>query len=276
MSGGAGEVARRSARRLNPYVTLQRQVCGCGTLESRLLMAAAVAGPVLFLGIGVLAGLHGALIGLLVLLPTPALGVALGLRGRHRWPAQDIGWWMGRQSAADWRQAVGGSVPRNAAGARAWLETHPEGSTPAWARATVLLQAGRIPSARQTIAAMPMDTLTDQRRRLDLELAADANEGRPIDTTAVDASIREDPDQPPEEMAVHLAYHEALAEVDGGRDGLPPLLAARASLGRLPPDLARRLWVARFRYAAASFLVGAWLLVAVLVALATSGGVVWF
>ena len=90
-------------------------------------MAAAVAGPVLFLGIGLLAGLHGALIGLLVLLPTPALEVALGLRGRHRWPALDIVWWLNRQGAADWRQAVGGSVPRNAAGARAWLGDSPGG-----------------------------------------------------------------------------------------------------------------------------------------------------
>jgi hypothetical protein len=273
---GVGEITPRSARRPNPSGTLQRQVSGLGRLESRLLMAAAVAGPVICLGIGLMAGLHGALIALLVLLPTPALGVALGLRGRRRWPALDILWWMGRQDAADWHRAAGGSVPRNAAGARAWLETHPEGSTPAWARAAVQLLAGRITSARQTIAALPADTPADRRRRLELELAADAHEGRPIDTTAVDASIREDSDQPPEEAAVRLAYHEALVEVDGGRDGLPPLLAARASLGRLPPDLARRLWVARFRYAAVSLFVGAWLLVAILVALATSGGVVWF
>jgi hypothetical protein len=276
MNGGVGEVTRRSARRPNPYVMLQRQVSGFGALENRLLIAAAVAGPLLFLGIGLLAGLHGALIGLLVLLPAPALGVALGLRGRRRWPAQDIVWWMSRRDATDWRRAVGGSAPRNAPGARAWLEADPEGSTPAWARAKVMLLAGRIPSARQTIAAMAVDTPTDRWRRLELELTADAYEGRPIDTTAVDASIREDPDRSPQEAALHLAYHEALVEVDGGRDGLPPLLAARASLGRLPPDLARRLWVARFRYAAISLFVGAWLLVAILVALATSGGVVWF
>ena len=112
---------------------------------------------------------------------------------------------------------------------------------------------------------MPVETPTDRWRRLDLKLAADAYEGRPIDTTTVDASIREDPDQPPQEVAVHLAYHKALVEVDGGRDGLPPLLAARASMGHLTPDLARRLWVARFRYAVVSFLAGAWLLVAILV-----------
>ncbi len=276
MSADVGEVTSRSARRPSPTVTLQREVCGCGTLESKLLFAVAFTGPLLFLTIGFVAGMHGTLTTLLVLLPTPALGMALGLRGRDRWPALDVLWWMNRHDAADWRRQVGGSVPRNAAGARAWLEMHPEGSTPAWARATVLLAAGRIPSARQAIAAMPVKTPDDRRRRLELELAVDAHEGLAIDTTAVDASIREDPDQPPEEAAVHLAYHRALAEVDAGRDGLPALLAARSSLGRLPSDLAMRLWVARFRYAAASLLVGAWLLVMVLVGLATSGGVVWF
>ncbi|MGZ6267703.1 MAG: hypothetical protein ACXWNR_03970, partial [Candidatus Limnocylindrales bacterium] len=263
-------------RRPNPYLTLQRQICDCGTPQARLLIGVAVVLPALFLGAGLLAGLHGAVIALLVLIPTPLLGVALGLRGRRRWPALDVMWWQNRQDAATWQLEVGGSPPRNAAGARSWLESHPEGSTPAWARGAVLLLAGRLYSARQTIAAMPVETPADRRRRLDLELVADAQEGLPIDTTAVDAAIREDPDQPPEEVAVHLAYHEALVEVDRGGDGLPPLLAARAGLGSMPSDLSRRLWLHRFRYAAGSFAVGAWLLAMVLVGLATSGGVVWF
>jgi hypothetical protein len=123
---------------------------------------------------------------------------------------------------------------------------------------------------------MPLDPLGARRRRLELELVADAGEGLPIDTTAVEASIREDPGMAPEEVAVRLAYYLALAEIDRGGDGLPPLLAARASLGRLPSDLAWRLWLVRFQYATASFVIGAWLLVTVLVGLATSGGVVWF
>jgi hypothetical protein len=123
---------------------------------------------------------------------------------------------------------------------------------------------------------MPLDTPGARRRRLELELVADAGEGLPLDTTAVEASIREDPDLAPEEVAVHLAYHRALAAVDGGGAGLNQLLAARASLGRLPSDLAWRLWLVRFQYAAASFVIGAWLLVTVLVGLATAGGVVWF
>jgi hypothetical protein len=123
---------------------------------------------------------------------------------------------------------------------------------------------------------MPVETPEARRRRLELALVADANEGLPIDTTAVEASIREDPDLAPDDVVVRLAYYRALAEVDGGRDGLPPLLAARASLGRLPTDLAWRLWLVRFQYAAASLLTGAWLLVTVLVGLATSGGAVWF
>jgi hypothetical protein len=276
MSAGVGEAHGSSARRRNPYLTLQQEIRGRGTLENRLLFVVALAGPLLFLAIGLLAGTHGAAVALLVLLPTPALGVALGLGRRAVWPALDVISWLDRQAAADWRREVGGSAPRNASGARAWLEIYPAGSAPEWARATALVLAGRIPGARQAISAMALDTVEARRRRLELELVADAVEGLPIDTTAVEASIREDPDLAPEDAAVRLAYYRALAEVDGGRDGLPPLLAVRASLGRLPTDLAWRLWLVRFQYAAASLLIGAWLLVTVLVGLATSGGAVWF
>jgi hypothetical protein len=123
---------------------------------------------------------------------------------------------------------------------------------------------------------MTVDTPGARRRRLEVELVADAGEGLPIDTTAAEISIREDPELAPVEVAMLVAYYRALAEVDGGGDGLPPLLAARASLGRLPSDIAWRLWLGRFQYAAVSLIVGAWLLVTVLVGLATSGGVVWF
>jgi hypothetical protein len=265
-----------TARRPNPYTELQQQVCGCGTVENRLIFAVAIVGPCIFLGIGLLTGLHGAVVALLVLLPTAALGAALGLRGRSSWPALDVVWWLNRQAAGNWRRQVGGSVPRNEAGARAWLESHPEGSVPDWARATVMVLAGRLASAHQAIAAMPIDTPTDRRRRLELELVLSAREGLQFDSTAVDAAIREDTDGPAEDSQAHLAYHAALAEVDAGRTGILPLLAARSSLGRLPSDLTRRLWLVRFRYAAASLVTGFWLLVTVIVGLATSGGVVWF
>jgi hypothetical protein len=276
MSAGVGEAHSSSARRRNPYLTLQEEVRGRGTLENRLLFAVALVGPLLFLSIGLLAGMHGAAVALLVLLPTPALGLAVGLGRRAAWPALDVISWLDRRAAAEWRREVGGAAPRNASGARAWLGIHPAGSAPEWARATALVLAGPIPEARQAISAMPVDTPGARRRRLELELAADAGGGLPIDTTAVEASIREDPGLAPEDVAAHLAYHRALAEVDRGGAGLPPLLAARASLGRLPADLAWRLWLGRFQYAVASLIVGTWLLVTVLVGLATSGGVVWF
>ena len=276
MSVGVSEAHGSSARRRNPYLTLRQEILGRGALETRLLFAVALAGPLLFLTIGLLAGMHGATVALLVLLPTPALGVAIGVNHRAVWPALDVISWLDRQAGADWRREVGGSAPRNASAALAWLETHPAGSAPEWARATVLVLAGRIPAAHQAISAMPVDTPGARRRRLELELVADAGEGLPIDTTAVETSIREDPALAPEDVAVRLAYCRALAEIDRGGDGLPPLLAARASLGRLPSDLAWRLWLGRFQYAAASLLTGAWLLVTVLVGLATSGGAVWF
>jgi hypothetical protein len=276
MSAGVGEAHGSSDRRRNPYMTLQREIRGRSTLENRLLFAVAVAGPLLFLSIGLLAGMHGAAVALLVLLPTPALGLVVGLGRRAVWPALDVISWLDRQAAAEWRREVGGPAPRNASGARAWLESHPAGSAPEWAIATALVLAGRIPSARQAISAMPLDTPGARRRRFELELVAAAGEGLPIDPSAVEASIREDSGLAPEDVAVRLAYYRALAEIDRGGSGLLPLLAARASLGRMPSDLALRQWLARFQYAAVSLTVGAWLLVTVLVGLATSGGVVWF
>jgi hypothetical protein len=271
-----GKIEASPAGKQNPYTALQLQVCGCGTVESRLLFAMAMAGPCIFLVFGLLSGLHGALVALLVLLPTTAVGVTLGLGRRGSWPALDVMWWLNRHSAANWRRQVGGSMPRNEAGARSWLESHPDGTVPDWARATVMILAGRLASAHRTISAMPVGNARDRRLRLELELVLAARAGLPIDTTAVDAAIREDADEPAEDAAAHLAYHAALAEVDAGRTGIPPLLAVRASLGRLPSDLTRRLWLVRFRYAAASFATGVWLLVTVVVGLATSGGVVWF
>jgi hypothetical protein len=273
---GAAEVRPRSASRLDPAVALRRQVSGYGSLEGRLLVAIAVLGPLLFLGLGLVLGLHGAATALLVLVPTPALGVGLGIRSRHRWPALDVITWQRWQIASTWQREVGGSLPRNAAGAGAWLETHPEGSVPTWARATMLLLAGRVSLAQETIAAMPESTPKERRLRLDLQLAADAAAGLPLDATAADAALREDRDQAPTEVAVHLAYHQAIVEVARDGDGLPALLAVRPLLDPLPPDLVRRLWVARFQYSATSLLVGVWLLAMVLVGLATSGGVVWF
>lgn len=276
MRAGTREVRTRSARRPDPAVALQRQVRGYGSLESRLLLVVAVLGPLLFLGLGLMLRLHGAATALLVLVPTPLLGVAFDLRDRHRWPALDVIWWQSRQITSTWRREVGGSLPRNAAGAGAWLEVHPESSVPTWARATMLLLAGRVSVARETILTMPESTPKERRLRLDLLLAADGAAGLPLDATAVDAAIREDRDQAPEEVAVHLAYHRATVEVARGGDGLPALLAVRPTLDPLPADLVRRLWVARFQYGATSLLVGVWLLVMVLVGLAASGGVVWF
>ncbi len=275
MTAGTGEVDGASAHRPNPYLMLDRQVRGLGAREGRLLVVVAVAGPVLFLALGLLLGLHGATTALLVLLPTPALGVVLGLWHRSFWPADDVLSWLGRRDAADWREQVGGSIPGNAPAARAWLESHPAGSVPEWARASVMVTAGRIASARQAVAGRVAATPAELRRWLEVELLVDAREGLPVDTTAVDAAIREDPDQAPEEVAVRLACHDALVEADRGGDGLPTLLAARESLGSLPSDLAWRLWLRRFRYAVGSFAVGTWLLAMVLVGLATYGGAVW-
>ena len=91
----------------------------------------------------------------------------------------------------------------------------------------MLLLAGRVSVAQETIAAMPESTPKERRLRLDLQLAADAAAGLPFAAAAADAAIREDRDQAPEDVAVHLAYHRAVVEVARGGNGVPALLRLR-------------------------------------------------
>ena len=78
------------------------------------------------------------------------------------------------------------------------------------------------------------------------------------------------------ERDLRLGFNAALVAVGRGGDAIGPLVAARASAGRLPGATARRVLLARYRHAIASVVVGVWLLAALLVGMATAGGVVWF
>lgn len=211
-----------------------------------------------------------------VLVPTPGMLALLSLRGRSNWAAQDAIGWIDREAAERWRDLAGNPMPRNSIQAAAWLDGHPDRDLPAGLQASALLMAGRIGEARQAIASLPAESPADLHQREDFRLAADAAEGLPVDVTAADETLKNDPASEPAARAVHLGYHAAIAAESRGIDGLPALAAARPALGRLPAALALRLWVIRFRNAVVSALFGAWLLAAILVGLATSGGVVWF
>jgi hypothetical protein len=184
--------------------------------------------------------------------------------------------WLDGEAAARWREGTGTPMPRNSAQAAAWLQGRDESVVPADYWVAALLMAGRVEDATERIGKLPAETPEQRRRRSDLRLAADAAAGRRADYEAADEAVVADPAADPVARAVHLAYHGAVSATSNGADGLPLLAGARPAIGRLPLPHALRLYAIRFRYAAISVLFGSWLLAAVLVGLATSGGVVWF
>jgi hypothetical protein len=258
----------------NSVIELQRRAFGFGGAGATILLCIAVLGPIAaFLLCWDRA--HGLVVAAAVLVPTPAVLVLQSLRGRANWAAQDVLGWLDRDAAAQWRDATATRVPRNSAQAGVWLASHRESDVPSGVWVTALLMAGRVDEARGRIARLPAETPAQLHRRLDLQLAADAADGRPIAAASADDAAAADSVAAPVTRAVHLAYHASVAAASHGGDGLPALAAARPALGRLPAGLTLQLYSIRFRFAAISALFGAWLLAAILVGMGTAGGAVW-
>lgn len=211
-----------------------------------------------------------------VVVPTPLLLVLLILRTRRLWPAQEAIICINLTASDRWRENLGGRMPATPGQARSWLERHAEASAPPNTWAGMLLTAGRREEAREAISRLPSESAHDRHRLRELELALAIDEGRPLDTVAADDALRADKETSPAVRDLHLAYHAALMAVDRGGDGIAPLTAARAVAGPLPAGYHRRILVRRFQSALLAALLGAWLLAAILVGMATSGGVVWF
>jgi hypothetical protein len=262
---------------VNPMVALQRRAFGFGGRASTIQLALAVAGPIaaMLLCSG---RVVGAVVVAAVLIPTPALLALFALRGRSSWPAQDVLGWLDREAAVQWQSETASRMPRSSAQASAWLNGNAEDAIPADAWVAALLMAGRGDEARERIGRLPDATPAELHRQCDLLLAADSAAGRPIETraAAADEAASADETASPAARTVHLAYHAAILATCRDSDGAERLAAARPALGRLASRLSLQLFVIRFRFVAVSLLFGAWLLVAVLVGLATSGGVVWF
>ena len=259
----------------DPMTELQRRAFGLGGSSATIQIGIAVLGPIAAFLV-CWGRVHELVLAAAVLIPTPAVLAWLALRGRSRWAAQDVLGWLDRDAAARWRDGTGTRMPRNSAQAGAWLLNHEESAVPGDFWVAALLMSGRVDEALARIARLPAETPAQRHRRLDLQLAADAAAGRPIETASADEAVAADSTAAPVARAVHLAYHASVAITSRGIDGLPILAAARPAIGRMPLGLAVQLYSIRFRFAAISALFGAWLLVAILVGLATSGGVVWF
>lgn len=259
----------------NPMTELQRRAFGLGGTSATIQLVIAVLGPIAAFLV-CWGRVSESVLAVAVLIPTPLVLAVHSFRGRSNWSAQDVLGWLDRDAAARWRDGTGSRMPRNFAQAGAWLLSHEKSAVPGDFWVAALLMAGRDDEALARIARLPAETPTQRHRRLDLQLAADAAVGRPIETASADDAVAADPSATPVERAVHLAYHASVAATSRGTDGLPVIAAARPALGRLPFGLTLQLYSIRLRFAAISALFGAWLLAAILVGLATAGGVVWF
>jgi hypothetical protein len=269
-------VSAQTPAGVNPYLALRERVFGWGRARVAIPVGVAVVGPVVLASLGLVGHLPGPAFAALVLLPTPLVEALIALRTRGEWAAQEVLGWLDWTTLRDWQERGGGKRPRSPIEARAWLAANETGSVPAIARASILILAFRPAEARDTIAALPVGTAREKRERLELEIDADAFELRPLEFAAADEAIRADGALSPAERAVRLAYHAALAAVAWGGDGLAELGAARPAIDRLPPDLLRRVWLGRLRFAVLAVVLEVWILVAILVALSTASGTVLY
>jgi hypothetical protein len=267
---GHGNVKRR-----HPSVEIQRRVFGLAGAGPIVEIGLALAGP-LSLAVLLWGRLPAIAYAVVVICATPAALALLALRTRPRWAAQDVATWLGQADSDEWRADGLGKMARTPNQANAWLAANPEGTVPQRWRAGLMLAVGRVGEARAAIAAMPATTPHEISRRLEVELAADAYEGRGLDVASADAALEADPERSPAERAARRACHAALVSIARGGDGVAELAAAAPAIGRLEGSAARRVLVLRFVYAVAAAVWGAWLIVCALIALATAGGVVWF
>ena len=270
MTGSDARGAGRQTPRTNASVALNRGVF----LPNHIGLV--VAGQLLAFALAFVMSLPAVLFAVVMLVPVPLLQAIVVFSGRRLWPAQEAILWLYLTTADEWRRTRGETMPRTPSQAKAWLRRNPEGSAPDEARAGILLVAGRLAEGGEAISRLPTESARDRLRRLDLELALATMEGGPLDTTAADAAMRADIETPSVERDLHLAYHAALKAIDSGGDAIETLTRARLAAGRLPAAYARRIWTGRLMGVMAAVAIGVWVLAAMLVGLATAGGVVWF
>jgi len=212
-----------------------------------------------------------------VLIPTPAMLALATLIWRRSWPAVEVVSRLNLDADADWRKLTGGKRPRTVQAARSWLLRHPEGSVPLHLIAVALLNAERTQEARDVIGRLPTGRPAELHVRRDLEMGLAVGEGRTVEAeaAAADVAARSDGGTSAELLQIHLARHASILAQSRGLDGLEELAAVRPQLGSLTGDWARAVVVSRFWFAIASFLVGAWILVAMALSGAASGGAFW-
>ena len=277
------ESPRARAGDVSPSEVLQARLYPGTRVQSAALLTLAVAGQVLLFAVGLKAEVAGIVLLSMLLIPVPGIEVLIALRHRHLWSAQEVMSWIAWEAAEDWRDSGGGMYPSNRRQIEVWLNGHSDDGRSAARRARVLILAGRPAEARRVVANLPVETPRQRQIRANLQFAADALEGVPLDAAAASPAAAAGPsaavagsDLSRASVAAHVAYRAALADVAAGGGGLDRLTEARQFLGAFPPALLRRLWLDRMRYAVSSAVGGLWLWVGLFVALGSSGGVVWF
>jgi hypothetical protein len=150
----------------------------------------------------------------------------------------------------EWKQDTGTNLPRNAKGARVWLEDHPTGD----GRAALLVRLGRLVEADAAIAAIEPQSPETAFAVEILRKSREQMAGDPPDLSALYASWRSLPD--PRERRHQrecLAVLDALIAVAEHRDPWPLLAQARAEIGEVHRSM-RMPWLAA-RWAAYQLLI---------------------
>lgn len=253
-------VRRRFGVRATAPDAMARQfalVRGFRDLERTRVAVAAVVGVVAVAVIAVAAGQARpgwtvtlvAFAGSVVMFASITFAVAAVARPRDVARALELYRWVARVDRLRFRDTTGDPAPSTPARARAWLEAHPA-REPAdeLPRIELLLWIGELDTARRAAHALPAGTPDDQfDRALEVALAAfvasgdgDLAEARAaLEVLEAESRVR---------GQARLAVEEARRLAAARRVFLPPLLAARATVGSaadglLLPDLAR--WLAR-------------------------------
>jgi hypothetical protein len=131
-------------------------------------------------------------------------------------------------------------IPRTPAGAERWLAGSTSAESP-FARASVLLMAGRADDARRAIEAAPTDDPEDRARAARILAAIDGIEGGVVDPQAANAAIEALPEDRRRYHRVGLAWSTAWVEAMHGRPWRPAF--ADASAGIAPTEVPARFLI---------------------------------
>lgn len=147
-------------------------------------------------------------------------------------PALEAFTWAGERSLEALGSATGSErIPTSPEQADRWLARIQETDANRWARAEVLLIAGRFDEARETIERMSEATAEDRATRADLQATVDLVSRGTADLGPLREALSELGGEARLATVVDMAILETRLALAAGTDWRGPLTAARAQLG---------------------------------------------